>query len=75
MIETKDYGKELATVHNLKKKQQLLEAEIDTANRGVKYLKKQTGVSIESGVVELDDNAIKGKTQHMNDRYLTDAVC
>ena len=66
MLETEDYGKDLATVQNLNKKHQLLEADINAHEERVKDLNNQADVFIESGLWDVD--SIKDKKQSINDR-------
>ena len=67
MLEAEDYGKDLATVQNLVKKQQLLEADINAHKDRVNDLNNQADSFIDSGV--LDTDSIKEKKQSINERY------
>ena len=66
MLETDDYGKDLATVQNLNKKHQLLEADIKAHEERVRDLNEQADVFIESGLWDVD--SIRDKKQSINDR-------
>ena len=67
MLETEDYGKDLATVQNLNKKHQLIEADINAHQDRIRDLNDQANAFIESGV--LDTNEIREKKETINDRY------
>ena len=67
MLEVEDYGKDLATVQNLVKKQQLLEADVKAHEDRVNDLNSQADSFIESGV--LDTDSIKEKKHSINERY------
>ena len=67
MLETEDYGKDLATVQNLNKKHQLIEADINAHQDRIRDLNDQADAFIESGV--LDTNEIREKKESINDRY------
>jgi spectrin alpha len=67
MLETDDYGKDLATVQNLVKKHQLLEADIKAHEDRIKDLNTQADAFIESGL--WDEQGIKDKKKSINDRY------
>ena len=66
MLETEDYGKDLATVQNLNKKHQLLEADIRAHEDRVRDLNQQADAFIESGLWDVD--SIRDKKQSINDR-------
>ena len=66
MLETEDYGKDLATVQNLNKKHQLLEADIRAHEDRVRDLNQQADAFIESGLWDVD--SISDKKQSINDR-------
>ncbi len=67
MLETEDYGKDLATVQNLNKKHQLIEADIKAHQDRIRDLNDQADAFIESGV--LDTNEIREKKDTINERY------
>ena len=67
MLETEDYGKDLATVQNLVKKHQLLDADINAHEERISDLNEQADVFIDSGV--LDTESIKEKKRSINERY------
>ncbi|KAI0240930.1 Spectrin alpha chain [Lamellibrachia satsuma] len=67
MLETEDYGKDLATVQNLVKKHQLLDADINAHEERISDLNEQADVFIDSGV--LDTETIKEKKRSINERY------
>jgi spectrin alpha len=67
MLETEDYGKDLATVQNLVKKHQLLDADVKAHEDRVRDLNDQADSFIESGV--LDTESIREKKQSINERY------
>ena len=67
MLETEDYGKDLATVQNLVKKQQLLDADVKAHDDRVKDLNKQADDFIDSGM--WDTEGIQQKKQEINERY------
>ena len=67
MLETEDYGKDLATVQNLVKKHQLLDADVKAHEDRVRDLNDQANSFIDSGV--LDTDAIREKKQSINERY------
>ena len=67
MLETEDYGKDLATVQNLLKKQQLLDADINAHDDRVSDLNQQADVFINSGVLDVD--SIREKKRTINERY------
>lgn len=68
MLETEDYGKDLATVQNLVKKHQLLDADINAHEERISDLNEQADVFIDSGV--LDTESIKEKKRSINERYV-----
>lgn len=54
MLNTEDYGKDLATVQNLVKKHQLLDADVKAHEDRVRDLNDQADSFIESGVLDTD---------------------
>ena len=67
MLDTEDYGKDLATVQNLVKKHQLLDADINAHEERIGDLNEQADVFINSGV--LDTETISEKKRSINERY------
>jgi spectrin alpha len=67
MLETEDYGKDLATVQNLSKKHQLLEADVRAHEDRINDLNEQADSFIESGLWDVE--SIKEKKQSINERY------
>ncbi len=67
MLDTEDYGKDLATVQNLVKKHQLLDADVKAHDDRVQDLNHQADQFIESGV--LDTETIREKKESINERY------
>lgn len=67
MLETEDYGKDLATVQNLGKKQQLLDADVKAHEERVKDLNQQADDFIDSGM--WDTEGIQQKKHEINERY------
>ena len=67
MLDTEDYGKDLATVQNLVKKHQLLDADINAHEERIGDLNQQADVFIDSGV--LDTESIEEKKRSINERY------
>ncbi|CAH1785763.1 unnamed protein product [Owenia fusiformis] len=67
MLETDDYGKDLASVQNLVKKHQLLEADIKAHEPRIDDLNKIADTFIEAGVWDADK--IKDTKDQINDRY------
>ena len=67
MLEAEDYGKDLATVQNLVKKHQLLEADVNAHDDRVHDLNDQANVFIDSGIWDTD--TIREKKQTINERY------
>ncbi len=67
MIEAEDYGKDLATVQNLVKKHQLLDADVKAHEERVKDLNEQADAFIDSGIWDTEN--IKEKKQTINERY------
>lgn len=67
MLENEDYGKDLATVQNLVKKHQLLEADIKAHEERVKDLNARADAFIDGGVGDVE--GIKEKKQSINERY------
>lgn len=66
MLENQDYGKDLATVQNLVKKHQLLEADVKAHEDRVRDLNDQADVFIESGLWDVDN--IREKKNSINER-------
>jgi len=67
MLEAEDYGKDLATVQNLLKKHQLLEADVKAHDDRVSDLNNQADAFIDSGM--WDTETIREKKQTINERY------
>lgn len=67
MLEAEDYGKDLATVQNLLKKHQLLEADVKAHEDRVSDLNNQADAFIDSGM--WDTETIREKKQTINERY------
>lgn len=67
MLETEDYGKDLATVQNLNKKHQVLDADVRAHEDRVRDLNAQADDFIESDVLDSED--IKAKKTTINERY------
>jgi spectrin alpha len=67
MLETEDYGKDLATVQNLVKKHQLLDADVRAHEDRVRDLNDQAEAFIDSGMWDTD--SIREKKQSINERY------
>jgi spectrin alpha len=67
MLENEDYGKDLATVQNLVKKHQLLEADIKAHEERVKDLNARADAFIDGNIGDVE--GIKEKKQSINERY------
>jgi len=67
MLDTEDYGKDLATVQNLSKKHALLEADVRAHDDRIADLNEQADSFIESGLWDVE--GIKDKKHSINERY------
>ncbi|XP_013112769.1 spectrin alpha chain isoform X1 [Stomoxys calcitrans] len=67
LLTTEDSGKDLASVQNLMKKHQLVEADILAHEDRIKDMNKQADSLVESG--QFDSAGIQEKRQSINERY------
>ena len=67
MLASEEYGKDLASVQNLSKKHQLLEADIAAHEDRIKDLNAQADQFIESGVWDAESIEVRKRT--INERY------
>ncbi|XP_059141379.1 spectrin alpha chain-like isoform X3 [Physella acuta] len=67
MLASEDYGKDLASVQNLLKKHQLMEADIAAHEDRIKDLNSQADQFVEAGV--WDSESIVSRKQTINERY------
>ncbi|KAH9498945.1 hypothetical protein Btru_003975 [Bulinus truncatus] len=67
MLASEDYGKDLASVQNLLKKHQLMEADIAAHEDRIKDLNNQADQFVEAGV--WDSESIVSRKQTINERY------
>ncbi|XP_031333128.1 spectrin alpha chain isoform X3 [Photinus pyralis] len=67
LLTSEDAGKDLASVQNLMKKHQLVEADIQAHDDRIKDMNDQADSLIESG--QFDTNSIHEKRQSINERY------
>ena len=67
MLASEEYGKDLASVQNLSKKHQLLEADIAAHEDRIKDLNSQADQFIESGVWDAESIEVRKRT--INERY------
>lgn len=67
MLSSDDYGKVLATVQNLQKKHQLLEADILAHEDRVKDMNNQADVLLESD--QFDGPVVEERRKSINQRY------
>ena len=67
MLDTEDYGKDLATVQNLSKKHALLEADVRAHDDRIADLNEQADSFIDSGLWDVE--GIREKKQSINERY------
>ncbi|XP_052834596.1 spectrin alpha chain isoform X3 [Octopus bimaculoides] len=67
MLASEDYGKDLASIQNLLKKHQLLEADVGAHEDRIKDLNTQADQFLEAGVWDVDSIAERKKT--INERY------
>lgn len=69
MLETEDYGKNLATVQNLNKKHQLIKADISAHQDHIRDLNNQADAFIKSGVLHTDEICEKKESMIVTGRY------
>jgi spectrin alpha len=67
LLTTEDSGKDLASVQNLMKKHQLVEADINAHEDRIKDMNNQADSLVESG--QFDSAGIQEKRQSINERY------
>lgn len=67
LLTSEDSGKDLASVQNLMKKQQLVEADIQAHEDRIKDMNNQADSLVESG--QFDSAGIQEKRQSINERY------
>jgi spectrin alpha len=67
LLTSMDYGKDLASVQNLIKKHQLVEADIEAHRHHIRDMNNQADYLVESG--QFDSSGIQKNRQSINERY------